>query len=139
MITKTTMATSSCEVNYFKRAKKTRHLRRKQLRNCRESRMLCYGWLVSGSYICPPSLIRATEHRGREHPVQEVGGAGSPGSQSLNPSRRFTGVRYRNESAARKQALRGQRPARFTKPGKSSAQPHIFCFPEERLCSWVSG
>lgn len=68
------MTTSLCEVNYFKWTKKTKHLRRKWLRNWKESLMLYYSWLLFGSFIFLLSNIRAIELGGHEHPVQEIDG-----------------------------------------------------------------
>lgn len=68
------MVISLCGVNYFKWAKKTKHLRRKWLRNWKESILLCCSCLVFGFFIFLLSSIRAIELRGREHPVQEIDG-----------------------------------------------------------------
>lgn len=102
VITKITIATSFCEINYFKWAKKTKHLRREWLRNWKESMMLCYSWLIFGSFIFLLSNIRAIELRGREHPAQEIDGVwrrwgGAPSSRSLNPSVSFPWICRRSK------------------------------------------
>lgn len=74
VITKTTVATGLFDVNYFKWAKETKHLRRKWLRNWKESIMPCSSWLVFGSFIFLLRTVSAIELRGRQHPVREIDG-----------------------------------------------------------------
>ena len=74
VITKIILATSFCEVNYFKSTTETEHLRRKWLRNWKENIILCYRWLEFGPFIFLLSNIRAIELRGRERPEQEIDG-----------------------------------------------------------------
>ena len=144
VITKITMSTSFREVHYLKREKETKQLRRKWLRNWKESIMLCYRWLVFGSFILLLSNLRAIELRGRELPVQEIDGVwrrwgGLPAVVlwilqwiHLNTlEKRVKGWKTGSAWMPSNTLHKAQE-----KLGKAT---RILCFPEERLCFLVSG